>query len=127
MSVPSQVGRSLVLVIEDDAIVARGIARALAGLEVEIVVAATIRQIDRALGERRPCIVLVDAMVKGVERWLREAPHDGWSIITVPLRLVPAREDAERTMVKEPLHLEMLREVVEQQCRPRERRLRKLP
>jgi CheY-like chemotaxis protein len=105
----------MVLVLEDDHQLSESVRRLAERLGYRVVAARSLSEAKRLLARiARPCLVLLDTLMKeGLEAMTHLGAH--YPLATIPVRLSASNI---RRISKRSVHLDLLREALEQHCGP---------
>jgi CheY-like chemotaxis protein len=103
----------LVLVLEDDHTLQESVRRLAERLGYKVVAARSLNEAQRLLQRiAKPCLVLLDALMKeGLQAMTQLGSQ--YPLATIPVRISATNV---RRMSKRSVHLELLREALEQHC-----------
>ncbi|HXU68526.1 MAG TPA: response regulator [Polyangia bacterium] len=112
---PFGMASRLVLVLEDDHHLQESVRRMAERLGYKVVSARTLKEATSLLARiARPCLVLLDTLMKeGIEAMTLLGAQ--YPLATIPVRLSASNV---RRMSKRSVHLDLLREALQQHCGP---------
>ena len=104
-----------VLVMEDDQNLQESVRRLVERCGFKVVTARSLTEAKRVLGRiARPCLILLDTLMnEGLEAMAQLGAQ--YPLATIPVRVSSSNV---RRMTKRSVHLELLREALQQHCAP---------